>query len=340
MRRRLSVSYVLPLRWNCDDGRLQELTAYLRRLGRRCEVIVVDGSSPVLFAGHRRASADFVVHVRPDPRHRYLNGKVNGVHTGVGLATHDAIVIADDDVRYGDDQLARMAMALENADLVVPQNVFSAWPWHARWDAARSLVNRAFGDDYPGTVGLQRTAFVACDGYDGDVLFENLELIRTISATGAAVWSLPDLFIARLPPTARCFWSQRIRQAYDSQAQPFRRALELAVLPVLAGAGWRVCAAVWLGVTGAAEIGRRRSGGRSVFPATTATWAPVWLVERGVCSWLAAVLRVRGGVRYAGSRIVLAAHQPRELRLRMAARGARQREHGTSPAHAVRRRTV
>src|SRR5690606_23374932 len=61
-----------------------------------------------------------------------------------------------------------------------------------------------------------------------------------------------------------------------------------------------------------AEVGRRRDGGAAVFPATAALWAPLWLVERGLCSWLALVARLRGGVRYGGSRLARAATPRRE----------------------------
>lgn len=61
---------------------------------------------------------------------------------------------------------------------------FAPLPWHARWDSARSFLNRAFGDDYPGTLGVQRSALEKTGGYCGAVLFENLELIRTLQAHG------------------------------------------------------------------------------------------------------------------------------------------------------------
>ncbi|MFF0123074.1 hypothetical protein ACFYP0_14100 [Micromonospora arida] len=40
---RLPMTYVLPLRWHTDTG-LAELTDYLRWLGHRVEILVVDGS--------------------------------------------------------------------------------------------------------------------------------------------------------------------------------------------------------------------------------------------------------------------------------------------------------
>ncbi|WP_282948878.1 glycosyltransferase [Cellulomonas endometrii] len=173
--------YVLPLRWQDDRG-LAELAGYLERLVRWLPVTVVDGSDPDRFAAHARAFPPAVRHVRPDPWPGG-NGKVAGVVTGLALATAERVVVADDDVRYDAETLRAVLDRLDHADVVRPQNVFDPLPWHARWDTARTLLNRAFGADYPGTLALRRTA-LGPDGYDGDVLFENLELLRTVRARG------------------------------------------------------------------------------------------------------------------------------------------------------------
>lgn len=301
----VDAGYVLPLRW-ADGTDLTELTNYLESLRQWIEVTVVDGSDPAAFAAHRRAWGELVRHVRPMPWPG-RNGKVRGVVTGVRLTRHRLVVIADDDVRYTEQTLAEVLAGLAEADLVVPQNVFSAWPWHARWDTGRQLVNRAFGGDYPGTLAAHRSFLV--DGYAGDVLFENLELIRTVVRRGGRVRRLNGVYVARLPPTAAHFWSQRIRQAYDSFAQPGRLLTEAALLPVLVLAGRRPAALAGLlaAAIGVGEFGRRRAGGAAWFPATAALWVPVWLVERAVCTWLALGQRLRGGVRYGDGRIRLAA---------------------------------
>jgi len=303
------LSYVLPLRWNqVDPAAVAELTAYLRMLRELADVDVVDGSPPEVFAAHHAAWAPLVRHRPPDPALRFANGKVNGVLTGVPAARHEHVVIADDDVRHTAESLTAIDRALCTAAVVRPQNYFAPAPWHARWDTARSLINRAMGADYPGTLGVQRTVFVTMGGYDGNVLFENLELIRTVRAAGGRECRLPGVYVRRLPPSARRFWQQRTRQAYDEFAQPARMAAFLAVLPAVAAlpARGRVAAAV--AAVALAETGRRRAGGARVFPADTPLWAPVWLLERGVCAWLAVGERVLfGGVRYAGGRLSRAA---------------------------------
>ncbi|MEE6257440.1 glycosyltransferase [Plantactinospora sonchi] len=328
-----SLEYVLPLRrydgaGPAAEAELTELTGYLRWLSRRVEVTVVDGSAPALFARHAARWGRHVRHVPPDSRFRYANGKVNGVLTGLRLARHEKVIIADDDVRYDNRSLDAVARLLDRADLVRPQNYFRPLPWHARWDTGRSLVNRALGADYPGTLGIRRSTFDAMGGYDGDVLFENLELIRTVRGYGGVELAPAGLYVRRLPPASRRFWSQRVRQAYDDLAQPARLLLFLAVGPALAGlaaSGRRIGAVGALGaaaaVTALAERGRRRAGGTAVFPVGATLLAPVWVLERAVCGWLAVGLRLAaGGVRYGGRRLRVAAHSQRELTRRQAAR--------------------
>jgi hypothetical protein len=317
----LDVDYVLPVRWEADRG-LDDLTGYLRWLSGRARVIVVDASADPIFAAHTRAWAGLVEHIRPDADVDFANGKVTGVVTGLRRARAPHVVIADDDVRYDDRSLRAVVRLLGEADLVRPQNHFDPVPWHARWDTARSLLNRSVGADYPGTLGIRRATFVAMGGYDGDVLFENLELIRTVRAHGGSERRPPGLYVRRLPPDSRHFWGQRVRQAYDDTAQPLRMAVFLSVLPALAAAvAWRGTrgAAAWAAgcaaaTMGLAEAGRRRAGGAQVFPATASLFAPVWVLERGTCSWLAvATLVGRGGIMYSGRRIRRAAHSVREL---------------------------
>jgi hypothetical protein len=80
-------------------------------------------------------------------------------------------------------------------------------------------------------------------------------------------------------------------------------------------------AAAWIGLltlgsvpVALAEYGRRKAGGRAAFPASAPLWAPLWLLERAVCIWIALLHRMAGGMPYAGQRIKLAAHSSRILR--------------------------
>lgn len=315
------LSYVLPYRSTGTED-LEELTGYLEWLTSRAEVIVVDGSPSGVWQEHHRRWHSLVLHVAPRTDLSHANGKVDGVITGVDRATHDKVIVADDDVRYDEVSLAQMSRSLQFADLVRPQNYFVEQPWHALWDSGRTLLNRAVGADYPGTLGLRRSTFLAAGGYDGDVLFENLELIRTMEEAGAVSASRLDLYVARLPPDARHFWQQRTRQAYDDLAQPPRLAFFLSLGPsvliaLLSGRKrvvvWGLAATIVL-----AERGRRRAGGTDKWPAAAALMSPLWVCERAVCSWLAIGNRLfRGGVRYRDERLKVAANSRRTIRSRL-----------------------
>lgn len=315
MNDRIDVCYILPLKWT-DDLDREELTSYLKRLSDAVgEVLVVDGSTPEHFSANAAAWGSYVKHLTVDSDLTFKNGKVNGVVTGVRAAGFEKVVIGDDDVRYETAALRRVSELLEHAELVRPQNFFkSPMPWHATWDTARTLLNRSFWVDFPGTLAVRRSLFLAMGGYDGNVMFENLELIRTVVRHGGREVAPLDLYVERQPPTTRLFFSQRVRQAYDDFAQPRRMAVELSVLPAIALLARRrrirsVAATTGL-VVAMAELGRRRAGGRKVFSPVASLLAPAWLLERGLCIWLALYQRATGGVRYSGGKIPKAANPP------------------------------
>jgi hypothetical protein len=140
------------------------------------------------------------------------------------------------------------------------------------------------------------------------VLFENLEMVRSVARRrGRCSWR-PELYVRRLPPTSRHFFGQRIRQAYDEFARPHRLLIGLSILPtgVATGliGGARGLAALCAATVMTAEWARRRHGARDHFPATSSAMAPLWVLERGVCSWLALHQRRRGGVRYGEVRLL------------------------------------
>ena len=322
------VSYVLPLRWS-QPGSIDGLAGYLRSLnGEADEILVVDGSPEPLFERHAAALQGVARHLRPHPDLHFRMGKVNGVLTGLRECSHERVVIADDDVRYDIASLRRVVAGLDEADLVRPQNHFDELPWHARWDTARSLLNRVFtGDlafpvgDFPGTLAVRRESFLAVGGYDGDALFENLELMRTIRAGGGVVATPLDLYVPRRPPSTRHFLSQRVRQAYDDFAVPLRIGSFLAIGPaalaaLLSGRGRWLGAGAIVSIA-AAETGRRRAGGGERFPLTASLLAPAWIAERAACAWLALGARLRGGVRYGEGRLSHSATPLRRLRRRL-----------------------
>jgi hypothetical protein len=279
-------------------------------------VLVVDNSPAAHFESHRAALGPDVRVIPPAVETR--NGKVGNVITGVERARHERVVIADDDVRWDVTQLADAAARLDRAAVVRPQNFFRPLPWHARFDTARTLLNRMTGGDWPGTLAVRRSAFLDANCYRGDVMFENLELVRTMRAAGYRELLALDLLVERRPPTAVHFWRQQVRQAYDEFARPLRLVVSLALLPgallAIVDRQWRRVGVAAAGVMAVAELGRRRAGGRAVFPASSSPLAGPWLLWRSLCSWLALVARVRGGVRYRGIRLPSAATSLASLR--------------------------
>lgn len=337
-------AYVLPLRWS-EPGPIEELASYLRSLGESglvTEALVVDGSPPPLFESHAAALRGVAAHLAPHDDLTFPMGKVNGVITGVRECSCERVVIADDDVRYEPPALARALALLAGADLVRPQNYFAELPWHARWDTARSLLNRVFtGDpdfpvgDFPGTLVVRRSSFRRCGAYDGRALFENLELMRTIAAAGGTVVTPLDLYVARRAPSTAHFLSQRVRQAYDDFAIPARIGAFLAIGPgaiglLRRGKGRHLTLAA-LAAVGLAELGRRRANGAERFPLSGALLAPAWIGERSLCAWLALGSKLRGGVRYGDGRLPHSADSMRRLRRRYesGSRGSAAAEAGT-----------
>jgi hypothetical protein len=323
---RESVSYILPIRSSAPNTS-PDLRAYIAWIAARAEVIVVDGSEPAIFAAHERDWSAGIRHVAPAPDLVSPMGKVGGVLTGLRLASHELVIIADDDVRYDEASLAQTVAALATADVVRPQNYFQPLPWHARWDSGRMLLNRLTGGDWPGTLGVRRSRLQATNGYDGSVMFENLELVRTVLASGGRERVLYGAYVLRRPSTTKHFWSQRIRQAYDEIARPARMIPQLIVLPLalaLAITGhWLAIAIGAAAIVIVAELGRRRERATRVFPASTPLFAPLWVAERAICSWLALGARIfLGGVPYRGTILHSAATPMRVLRQRHAARAA------------------
>jgi len=310
----------------------------VNQLASVVEMIVVDGSDDHLFSVFDQVCIPSVIHVHPDPAFRLMrNGKVRGVLTGLRLARHECLIVADDDVRYSQANIQHVTGALAAGDVVRPQNYFSPLPWHARIDTARSLINRITGGDWPGTLAVRRSTLLRAGGYDGDVLFENLELVRTVQATGGREVRRDDLFVRRLPPSTRHFWRQRVRQAYDEFARPARLAVAMAAFPLALFLLWRhqfvgaALVAIALPIS-LAEIGRRRLGGRNVFPWTASLCAPLWAIERSICAWAAMIVRAtRGGVSYNGVVVRIAAHSCRELSKRQSERAITESTGGVVP---------
>jgi hypothetical protein len=308
-------TYLLTIRRVRFDAREAEGFAdYFRLLaGAGCEVLVVDGSPREVFAAHAAVWRDACRHAPVDPQYKYLNGKVNGIHTGVSLASQDRVILADDDIRYTAEDVRRMSRLLDDCEMVRPQNYLRPLPAWARTEAARMLINRAWiaEGDYPGTLGVRREAMLRVGHYDGDVLFDNEEIVRHFRARGARICYARDFFLLKHPPSFRKWVEQRPRQAYEDFVMRaktlFFAALPFAFALLWLAFGWRGALLFVLAVAaGSALIAARGlgDGAARFFPAWVCAYAPLWAAERTLSTYWAFYWRVaRGGYPF-GDRLL------------------------------------
>jgi hypothetical protein len=300
-------TYLLTIRRVRFDGReAEDFRDYFRLLAAAgCEVLVVDGSPPDVFDAHLEAWRGACLHAAVDKQYKYLNGKVNGIHTGVALARHERIILADDDIRYTPRDVRRMCALLDSFEMVRPQNYPRPLPVWARTEGARMLINRALiaEGDYPGTLGVRRSAMRRVGHYDGDVLFDNEEIVRHFRAQRASIAYARDFFILKRPPTFRKWIEQRPRQAYEDFVMRAKTAffaalpIAVALLWLAAGGRWALalvaavaCAAVLVAACGLGD------GAARFFPARLCLYAPLWIAERVVSTYWAFYWRAaRGG---------------------------------------------
>jgi hypothetical protein len=300
-------TYILPIRRvRANRQEIDELAQYFGKLTQEnCEVIVVDGSSAEIFAEHNRAWRKLCRHVTVDRQYTYLNGKVNGVHTGVDLASCESIILADDDIRYTAEDIGRACELLERHDMVRPQNYLAPLPWWGRMEAARMLINRGVlrTGDYPGTCAFRRSVCLRFGHYDGDVLFDNEEIVRHFVVNAANVCYALDFFILKRPPTLRKWLEQRPRQAYEDFDMRFKTVLFMSLLPAAIALGLlsgipaalaflfvvSICAGLLAG------CGLMRDQAYNFLPVHVILYAPLWVLERSLSVYWALYWRVAHG---------------------------------------------
>jgi hypothetical protein len=285
-------TYLLPIRrTKFSPKEATEFAEYFRMLGEAgCEVLVMDGSPAPVFVQNHHAWSSLCRHEEVDHSFGYLNDKVNGIHTGVGLATSEKIILGDDDIRYAPSQIDRVCELLEDFEVVRPQNFLSPLPWWARMEAARMLINRAtlrIGD-YPGTCGFRRETMLRVGHYDGDVLFDNEEMIRHFAREGASINYATNLFVQKRPPHFHKWIEQRPRQAYEDFGLRLKTALffSLPLVAAVIGFAFGLKAGLLLGLAvivigiALAFAGRCRGVASRYFPLSICFFAPLWIAER------------------------------------------------------------
>ena len=293
-RQEVDCSFIVPIRRvKIDPFEVKQLADYFKLLRLAgCEVLIVDGSPRPVFEAHNRSWKNFSRHVAPDPKYTYLNGKVNGVHTGVDLASCERIILADDDIRYSASDVKRMCGLLDDFEMVRPQNFIAPLPWWARLESARILINRGVlrAGDYPGTCGFHRSTMLRVGPFDGDVLFDNEEIVRHFALNGVDINYALDFFVLKRPPTFRKWLEQRPRQAYEDFVMRTKTAAFLSVLPITLGLSFLVnvrYAIFLLALLSLVSIilssrGILRNAAYRFFSISSPLFAPLWILERSL----------------------------------------------------------
>jgi len=308
-------TYLLPIRRSIfREIEAAELRNYFSILAGNCELIVIDGSPSEIFKKHHRVWSGVCRHEVVDSRFTYLNDKVNGIHTGIRLATNEKIILADDDVRYARENIEKVSLLLDDFEVVRPQNYISPLSWWAQMEAARMLINRATlrAADYPGTCAFRRATMLRLGEYDGDVLFDNEELIRHFARRGARICYANDFFIRKRPPKFRKWIEQRPRQAYEDFGLRGKTALFAGLLPSLLLVGI-FCGMKWMSIFAfliaavsilVAFAGRARGNANQFFPFSVCFFAPLWIFERALSTyWAFYWYLTRGGYPF-GDRLL------------------------------------
>jgi hypothetical protein len=308
-------TYLLTIRRvDFDFEEAREFKRYFIELAASgCEVLVIDGSPDKVFSEHSQTWREACRHFPVDPQYKYLNGKVNGIHTGVDLASHNKIILADDDIRYTPGDVRRMAEMLEDYDMVRPQNYFRPQPIWARTEAARMLINRAWipEGDYSGTLGVTKSAMLNVGHYDGDVLFDNEEIVRHFRLKKARIKYARDFFLLKKPPAFAKWIEQRPRQAFEDFVMRAKTLFFLSIPAVIAltwmkaGSGLALIYIVLLAISSiiAAAFGLGEGAAR-YFPISTIFYAPLWFAERSASTyWALYWYYVHGGYPF-GDKVV------------------------------------
>ena len=166
------------------------------------------------------------------------------------------------------------------------------------------LINRGVlrTGDYPGTCGLRRSAMLRVGHYDGDVLFDNEELVRHFILKGATVCHANDFFVLKRPPTLAKWREQRPRQAYEDFVMRAKTLAFMALIPAAVATGLAFGAAALLAYALAVSLTAlllatrgRRGGASRFFPVRVTLYAPLWVLERSISVYWALYWRLLYG---------------------------------------------
>ncbi|MCU1245055.1 MAG: hypothetical protein JWN02_965 [Acidobacteria bacterium] len=287
-------SYVVALeRTAASHDELRPFAEYLSFLDvAGCDVVILDSSPQRIFEENRRI-------LRWVGRHVAVIGANDPVRLAVEHAACEKVILATEDVRYGQAELGALTALLDEHEVIEPQDYLQPLPWWGAIEAGRMLVHRGIEPlpDRGATFGVRRSAVRGLRP-TLDAFNAGSDPVRRLAVQGADVRSA-DLFVRRQPPPLRQWIGARARQAGDDFALPVKSAFFFALLPmallmalmggaplVLAYAGALILASVLLALRG-------RQGAASFFPLRACLFAPLWLLERALSVYGALALRLR-----------------------------------------------
>ena len=159
------------------------------------------------------------------------------------------------------------------------------------------LLNRATlpTADYPGTCAFRKSVMLEVGHYDGDVLFDNEEIIRHFAHGGCSIAYANDLFVEKRSPSLRKWIEQRPRQAYEDFGMRAKTALFLTLLPLVVLAGLLYGyqgVLIYLSTLAILSIllalrGRAQGRAAEFFPIRCCCFAPLWILERSLSTYWA-----------------------------------------------------
>ena len=154
--------------------------------------------------------------------------------------------------------------------------------------------------------------FLNAGEYDGDVLFDNEELIRHFARRGARIAYENDFSVLKRTATFRKWLEQRPRQAYEDFGLRGKTILFASILPtlvsVIAIGGFVPFCLFFLLLsivsTTIAVIGRKRGNAAEYFDFHVPAYATWWVIERAISTWVAFYWRLRYGGYPFGKRLL------------------------------------
>jgi hypothetical protein len=275
---------------------MEDLAEYFHMLNAAgCEVIVVDASSPDVFALHDERWSALCRHVPLDPRYCHPDDTVNGVLTGIDLAAGELIIVGEEDIRYTWNDIDRMGLLLERHEMAVPQNYLSSLPWWACIEAAGMLINRGMlaAGDFSGTFAFRRSMLAEMGHYDAATFADTEEILHHFVRNGAKVGYARSFFIEKEPPAIRTWLEGRPRQGMRAFGAVWMWGVLLGLPPagILLGliGGWIPLLLYGVAIAAVSILMAsrgRREGAQRFFPESILWWGPVWALERSISAYL------------------------------------------------------